>query len=302
MGRRVSTHGGAPGAGRRRGEPVGRYLGERDLNEHRGAAATQTAEAPARLPAGLYEPETARVAPHEPPPLPASDGGGRSVLEGAFGLLGAVERAGEAGLTRLAAECGLPKTTAYRLLEQLVELGAVERSRRGYRVGLRLFRLGQGWQPHPGLRAAARAPARRLARTTGATVGINVLREGQTLVLDWTVGETPAALGPLLDGVAWPWFTAAGKVLVAMACPRLPLGPLPASWREECEEIRARGVAFDREELMAGVCCLAVPLYGPSGVPLASLSIMTDPAHSLERLVGVAEQTARTISAALRGR
>ncbi|MDH6214295.1 IclR family transcriptional regulator [Streptomyces pseudovenezuelae] len=272
------------------------------MNEHRGATGTRTAQAPARLPVRPYEPEAARVAQHAPPPLSVSDGGGRSVLEGAFGLLGAVERAGEAGLTRLAAECGLPKTTAYRLLEQMVELGAVERSRRGYRVGPRLFRLGQGWQPHPGLRTAARAPARRLARITGATVGINVLREGQTLVLDWTVGETPAALGPLLDRVAWPWFTAAGKVLVAAAHPRLPPGPVPASWRQECEEIRTRGVAFDREELMAGVCCLAVPLHGPSGVHLASLSVVTDPAHSLERLVGVAEQTARMISAALRGR
>ncbi|MGW3287119.1 IclR family transcriptional regulator [Streptomyces sp. NPDC001002] len=272
------------------------------MNEHRGATATQTEQAPARLPVRPYEPEVARVARHAPPPLSATDGGGRSVLEGAFGLLGAVERAGEAGLTRLAAECGLPKTTAYRLLEQMVELGAVERSRRGYRMGPLTFRLGQSWQPHPGLRSAARAPALRLARVTGATVGINVLREGQTLVLDWTLGDTPAELGQLLEGVAWPWFTAAGKVLVAAAHPRVPPGPLPASWRQECAAIRARGVAFDREELMAGVCCLAVPVHGPSGVPVASLSLVTDPAHSLERLVGVAEQTARIIGAALRVR
>lgn len=76
--------------------------------------------------------------------------GGRSVLEGAFALLEAVERAVEAGPTRLASECGLPKTTAYRLLEQLADLGAVERCRGSYRVGLRMFRLGREWQPHPG--------------------------------------------------------------------------------------------------------------------------------------------------------
>lgn len=225
------------------------------------------------------------------------------MLEGAFALLGAVERAGEAGLTRLAAECGLPKTTSYRLLEQLVDLGAVERSRKGYRMGPRIFRLGQGWQPYPGLRAAARAPARRLARVTGAAVGLNVLREGQTLVLDWTPGETAAgAPGRSLDGGVWPWFTAAGKVLVAAAYPRLPLGPLPGSWQREAEAIRHRGVAFDREQVAAGVCCVAVPVHGPNGTPLASLSLVTDPAHSLDRLGGVARQTARMIGAALRGR
>lgn len=176
-------------------------------------------------------------------PSPSSpDGSGRSVLEGAFELLAAVERAGEAGLTKLASKCGLPKTTAYRLLEQLVELGAVERSGGGYRMGPRLFRLGQGWQPHPGLRSAAREPARRLARATGAVVGLSVLREGQTLVLDWTACETDEVFGPLLNDMAWPWFTAAGKVLVAGASPQLPLGPLPASWHREAAAIRDRGL------------------------------------------------------------
>jgi DNA-binding IclR family transcriptional regulator len=243
--------------------------------------------------------ESERVAVRSPV---APDVGGRSVLEGAFGLLEAVERAGQAGLTRLAAECGLPKTTAYRLLEQLVELGAVERSRTVYRMGSRMFRLGQAWQPHPGLRSACRGPARRLARATGTVVGVNVLREGRTLVLDWTACEADEALDPLLNGAVWPWFTAAGKVLVAGAPPGLPLGPLPSPWRRESAVIRDRGVAFDREEVAAGACCVAVPLYGAGGVPVASLSVVTDPAHSLDRLVDVVQQTGRTISARLRGR
>ncbi|WP_308311050.1 helix-turn-helix domain-containing protein [Streptomyces sp. GbtcB6] len=272
------------------------------MNEQRGATATRTAELPVRRTDRPYDPQAQRTAPHPPPAPHPSDGGGRSVLEGAFALLGAVERAEEAGLTRLAAECGLPKTTSYRLLEQLVELGAVERSRKGYRMGPRIFRLGQGWQPYPGLRTAARAPARRLARITGATVGLNVLREGQTLVLDWTPGETSGTLGRSLDSGVWPWFTAAGKVLVAGAYPRLPLGPLPGSWHRQAEAIRDRGVAFDREEVTAGVCCVAVPVHGPNGAPLASLSVVTDPAHSLDRLAGVVQQTGRMIGAALRGR
>ncbi|MDX2547445.1 IclR family transcriptional regulator [Streptomyces sp. WI04-05B] len=272
------------------------------MNEPWGAPGTGTAAGTAALSVRQLDrpAESERGAAVYPPTVP--DGGGRSVLEGAFGLLDAVERAGHAGLTRLAAECGLPKTTAYRLLEQLVDLGAVERSRTGYRMGSRMFRLGQAWQPYPGLRSAARGPARRLARATGAGVGVNVLSEGRTLVLDWTVCETDEALDPLLDGAVWPWSTAAGKVLVAGARSRLPLGPMPASWRRESAAIRDRGVAFDREELVAGACCAAVPLYGPGGALLASLSVVTDPAHSLERLVDVVQQTGRTISARLRAR
>ena len=46
--------------------------------------------------------------------------GGRGVLEGAFALLYAVQQEQDAGVTALAEVCGLPKTTAYRLLDQLV--------------------------------------------------------------------------------------------------------------------------------------------------------------------------------------
>ncbi|MCM2423676.1 helix-turn-helix domain-containing protein [Streptomyces sp. RKAG293] len=242
-----------------------------------------------------YEPETGSLAHFSP------WAGGRGVLQGAFGLLGAVDRAGEAGLTRLASECGLPKTTAYRLLEQLVALNAVERCHGGYRMGPRMFQLGQEWQPHPGLRAAVREPVRRLRGATGATVGISALREGRTLVLDWTPGED-TALPPPRSGTVWPWFTAAGKVLVAGADRALPLDRLPASWPREAAAIRARGAAFDREEVVPGVCCVAVPLYAADDVPVAALCVLTHPAQRLERLADVVQRTGKAISASLRVR
>lgn len=48
------------------------------------------------------------------------------VLEGGFHVLDLLPRPeGRMGLSRLARESGLPKATAYRQVEQLVELGAV---------------------------------------------------------------------------------------------------------------------------------------------------------------------------------
>ncbi|MDF9817009.1 IclR family acetate operon transcriptional repressor [Streptomyces sp. SPB162] len=250
----------------------------------------------------LDRPDALTSRPATPPPAGFSPwAGGRGVLQGAFGLLSAVDRAGEAGLTRLASECGLPKTTAYRLLEQLVALNAVERCGGGYRMGPRMFRLGQEWQPHPGLRAAVREPVRRLVGATGATVGISALREGRTLVLNWTPGED-TALPPPRGGTVWPWFTAAGKVLVAGADRALPLDRLPASWPREAAAIRDRGVAFDREEVVPGVCCVAVPLYAADDAPVAALCVLTHPARNLERLADVVQRTGRAISSSLRVR
>ncbi|MFJ9626368.1 IclR family transcriptional regulator [Streptomyces sp. NPDC101175] len=244
-----------------------------------------------------------RVPVRRPDALPAATGsaGGRSVLEGAFALLEAVEQATEAGPTRLAADCGLPKTTAYRLLEQLADLGAVERCGGSYRVGPGMFRLGRAWQPHPRLRTAAREPMRRLAELTGTTVGIAVLWKGETLMVEWRPDDTERP-DPLQPRMTWPWFTAAGKVLVATAAPASLLGPLPPSWARDAAAIRERGAAFDREEVVSGVCCAAVPLLGAGSTPLAALCVLTDPAHHLERLAEAARRTARVIGMGLRGR
>jgi IclR family acetate operon transcriptional repressor len=236
-------------------------------------------------------------------PSPGPDGtlsttAGRSVLEGAFALLNVLHQEEDAGVSRLAAACGLPKTTAYRLLDQLVELGAVERSAGRYRIGPGMFRLGHGWQPHPGLRSAAQRPLQRLAAVTGMTVALAVLHQGQTLVLDWT---TAADIPPPLpdDRQTWPWYTAAGKVLAASAQPGLPLGPLPRTWPDEAGRIREYGAAYDREEVLQGICCAAVPVYAADGVPVAALSVLTDPDHHLERLAETARRAASAITAGL---
>ncbi|WP_316781788.1 IclR family transcriptional regulator [Streptomyces sasae] len=241
------------------------------------------------------------------PPASASSAGlggalpaaaGRGVLEGAFALLNALQREQDAGVTALAAACGLPKTTAYRLLDQLVELGAVERSAGRYRIGPGMFRLGQGWQPHPGLRSAARKPLRRLTAVTGMTVALAVLHRGQTLVLDWTAAaDAPRPLPD--DRLVWPWYTAAGKVLAAWTRPGPAPGPLPRDWPQEAGRIRELGAAYDHEEVLEGVCCAAVPVYAADGAPVAALSVLTGPDHHLDRLADTARRAASAITAGL---
>ena len=223
------------------------------------------------------------------------------MLEGAFELLAAVERTKGAGLTRLSSESGLPKATAYRLLEQLVGLGAVERHSDGYRMGSRMFQLGHGWQPHPRLRAAAAEPTRRLAEATGAAAGIAVLRHDRTLLLDWRPAEA-GTLRALPNQSAWPWYTAAGKVLGAAPGHRLPPGPVPVSWPREARAIRERGFAIDQGVLMPGVCCVAAPVYGVgSNVPVAAVFVASGTTRRPERLGDVVQRTGRAISAGLRG-
>ncbi|WP_207944668.1 IclR family transcriptional regulator [Actinomadura rubrisoli] len=212
-------------------------------------------------------------------------------------MLEALENLEVAGLSRLAAVSGLPKTTAHRLLEQLIDLGAAERAnvRGHYRLGPRLLQLGRAWQPVPGLAAAADGPMRALAAATGATVGVCVLRTGRTLVVAGAVGEVDS-LAPLLPGATWPWSTAAGKLLVAAARPGLPLGPMPGGWKQTAASIRSDGLAVDREELVAGVFCVAAPVRARGGAVVAALCVLTGTADRLHRLAQPAVRASRIIS------
>ncbi|RCH64459.1 IclR family transcriptional regulator [Streptomyces sp. SDr-06] len=224
---------------------------------------------------------------------------GRGVLEGAFALLDALKEAEEAGLTALSAGAGLPKATAYRLLEQLAELGAVEHRGCRYRMGPRMFRLGLGWQPHPRLRAAANTPIRKLAAATDASVAICVVREGRTLAAFGVPGIVDH-LAPVRPGASWPWTTAAGKLLVAFAPPEAPLSHLPATWTREASAIREKQVCLDREELIPGVCCAAAPVTTPHGDIVGAVCAMAAPSHDITKLANAVQRAGRMVSAGLR--
>ncbi|MGA4838849.1 helix-turn-helix domain-containing protein [Streptomyces sp. G45] len=192
---------------------------------------------------------------------------GRGVLDGAFALLEALRlRGGEAGLTELALACQVPKGSAHRLLEQLGLVGAVERRGNRYLVGPQLFRLGQAWQPYPGLRTASRIPLHRLRASTGASVVLTVLRDELALTVASVPGRVEA-LVPVRTGLSFPLDTAAGRVFTG----------------------RPHGPVLDREQVQEGVSCVAVPVRAPDGRTVAALAAVV-PAD--QGLAAVAAATA----------
>ncbi|MEW1695247.1 IclR family transcriptional regulator [Streptomyces sp. NPDC093249] len=241
-----------------------------------GGPGSGTGPAPGRTDARRTPGRTAGTAPEPGGPVVRTRG--RGVLEGAFALLDALRRSGdEAGVTELALSCGVPKGSVHRLLDQLVELGAVERRGNRYRVGPQLYRLGQAWEPHPGLRPAARLPLQRLRAATGASLVLAVLREEMAI----TVGSVPGDLEPVLpvrDGLAFRLDTAAGKALT---------GPLRG------------GPVLDREDVLAGVCCAALPVRTPDGRTVAALAAMVPAGRPLDALGRAVAEAGAAITRAL---
>ncbi|WP_327046249.1 helix-turn-helix domain-containing protein [Microbispora sp. NBC_01189] len=224
--------------------------------------------------------------------------GGRGVLEGAFALLDALERVQEAGLTRLAADSGLPKATAYRLLEQLTVMGAVEKRGPRYRIGPRMRRLGHVWRPEPSLDKAARAPMRNFVRATEAAIWLCLLSGGQTIAVGGAPGRIPY-FSPPHPGAVLDWPTAVAKVLTAWSREASGLTLEPTEWRRDVARIRGTGVAFDREENTSGVSCVAAPVLDRDGALVAAVCSPVEAVRPLADLAQNLVRTSKAVTAAL---
>ena len=234
----------------------------------------------------------------------AGGGAGRGVLGGAFAVLEALAPAdGGLGLTALARATGLAKTSAYRLAEQLVSLGAVQRVDRRYYIGARIEQIGRQWQPDPLLRCTAQAPVHTLAVRACAVASLRILHQDRLRVICATVPRGHACIPHPADPESTAR-TATGRVLYAAGS--LGIGALPGCWTaHEWRTLRAsirdlRATVVDVQDVFPGVCCVSAPVWWPdqrcAGAVTAVLQA-PKPAAGLRELVVSA---ARSIGAGLR--
>lgn len=192
-------------------------------------------------------------------------------------------------LEELAARTGLPRSTTHRILNQLVDLGWVERGTRGYTLGPRALGLGGGTAPSADveIRHAAAPHIHELQVRTGLVVHLSMLEGGDIVYLD-KLGGRAAANVPSRVGERAPAHTTAGGKAILSLMDEEQLAPLlrgrlhrrtprticdPATLRHELARIRQRGgLAFEQGESVPGVGCVAAAVSGPDG-PIAAISL-----------------------------
>ena len=137
----------------------------------------------------------------------AATAAGASVqsVDRALTILEMLAREGEAGVTEIAAELGVHKSTAFRLLATLESHRLVEQDgdRGRYRLGVGNLRLAGATTARLDLVTEARPVCRQLAADTGETVNITVRSETSALYLDQVAGSSGAA-EPQLGRAAHP--------------------------------------------------------------------------------------------------
>jgi len=217
-----------------------------------------------------------------------------AVIEKSFSLMEVLARRRRAlTLAELAAECRLPKPTAFRILKCLRELGYVGQAGRGgaYELSARLASLRDSGRDEV-VRQKVLPLMQRLHAVFDETVNLGFLEN--SYIRYGHIIETTQALRWIVRPGARDLFhtTALGRAIVAQlpgeqqarlvtrAC-----GTVSASRRQafraqlvnELAATRARGCALEEEETVVGVACVAVALTA-LGEPLAAISVAV-PVH-----------------------
>ncbi|MFE2046262.1 IclR family transcriptional regulator [Streptomyces sp. NPDC059477] len=215
-------------------------------------------------------------------------------------------------LAQIVRRSGLPKSTAHRVLAMLVEVGAVEQHRDGYRMGLRMFTLG-AMPPEVALRDAALVHLEELHRVTGQTLHLAIVREGNSVYLEKLRSRRCAPSPAVVGGRLPAHCTAIGKAVLAFSEDRVVAGALAGPLerrtahsmtsadgvREQLAAIRRDGFAVDREEAVEGLACVAVPvLFQDRAVAAVSVGFASS-AGTGRVLVNALRQTAGAISRSL---
>jgi IclR family KDG regulon transcriptional repressor len=220
----------------------------------------------------------------------------------ALRVLDVFEADEEIGVTELARRLHLHKNNVFRLLATLEDRGWVEQSEDSerYRLGTACLRLARHYARTHGLTRWGRGALEQLARDTGETAHLGILRDYEVVHLD---GEQSPGL--LVTGLRTGMrmsshSTALGKVLLGCG----PAGTIESYDRqvaargldaftpetiadrdkllEHLHRVAAQGWALDVEESSPGVACAAAPVIDATGRTVAALSV-SGPAFRLDR-------------------
>lgn len=209
-------------------------------------------------------------------------------VDRAVTILELLAQHGALGVTRVASELSVHKSTASRLIAALERRGLVEQvTERGqYRLGTTILRLAGATDARLDLVEAARPSCRRLAELTGETVNVAVLSAGAALYVEQAAGAGRHSSYDWVGQRIPLHATSNGKVLMCelsdLERDRL-LQELPAytpstvtdraRLERELDDIRERGHAIAIDELDVGLTAIAAAIRDARGAIAGSMSI-----------------------------
>jgi len=192
------------------------------------------------------------------------------------------------GVTELAKELGVQKSTMHSMLQTLMLRGFVRQTDNGrYTLGYGLIKLGEACAEQLDIRDIARPFMIELANESGEIALLAVLSGTELIIIEKAEPQRPFFIIPKFDFSITLHSTAIGKVLLANA-PAAFIDELLArgvkrftpytltdrdALAHELAQIRAQGYAVGCNETLEGVPCIAVPVHDAAGTVAAALSV-----------------------------
>ena len=257
----------------------------------------------------------------------ASADGDRYKLEGLDRVVAIMDLLGESNdclsLAEICKRMELRKSTAHRALMALEHTGLIERAPGNrYRLGLKLYDMGNRAVEQVDLRGRVHPYLRRLALRVGETVHLGVLHGARIVYLDKIEAVNRRVCVSSRTGTSNPVYsTSMGKAILAYLPPDKAQAvidviqfkaftPKTITSKEELmsalERIRRRGYSIDDEEMEIGTRCVGAPILDTEGRPIAAMSVSGSAtrlaAHCVPGIAAHVLRCAKEISSALEGR
>src|SRR5262249_39690617 len=210
-------------------------------------------------------------------------------VEKAFRMLELLAAHSPRGVTEIAAELGLKKSSVSRLLKSIGELGYAEQSveRGQYRLSPRILVLAKCYLEDDRLAKEAQPILRELALAVRASAHLAVLVGGDPVIVVKEPSPECIQVTTRVGGRTPLHASALGKVLLAdlpehQLVSLLP-DPLarytektitnPGDLRRALAEVREQGFALELEEEHRGVGCIGAPVCDARGRWIAAISV-----------------------------
>jgi DNA-binding IclR family transcriptional regulator len=183
----------------------------------------------------------------------------------------------------------LPKTTVFRYLSTLVEMGFISFSPESniYRLGLRSWQLGQAAKNYSQLTGLVLPAMKKLRDQFNETINLGVIEKDGVYYLSIVESSHALRMQARLGACDPVYSTALGKAILAFYPIEQWKNHIPErltarteqtitsleDLKKDLEKTRSRGYSLDQGENEEGACCIAAPIFDPYQLPIAAVSL-----------------------------
>jgi DNA-binding IclR family transcriptional regulator len=224
------------------------------------------------------------------------------------------------GVTEIANQIDINKSSVYRILSTLVQYGYIEQDAETgkYKLGYKFLEISSKLLESIDLRAEARPFLQELENETNEVIHLVVYDQGEVVYIEKLEGNETLRMHSKVGKRAPMHCTSVGKAILAhlpssIVSDILERKGMPVhtdktitdkeEFMKELGQVRQKGFALDLEENEYGITCVAVPIFDHLGKVIAAVSIsgptMRMTADRLDALKSKMVKTGQGISARL---